>query len=158
MKTEMGGNRLSIHLEKFRSAVCGYLENNGIIVDRSDISDDVVIQAQGKIVQLRLVEDATMLVSTIVYFNMMGEEDVDNTLISEFNACQLFKGGYRLMIEPQSKSIYIEQGLNSGKYDAENLSSKLYDFVKRSIVCTRSYIEKTKENNDNTNSLSINNI
>lgn len=131
-------------LERFRTAVGGYLEDNGIIVSTSDIGDDIIIEAQGKIVQLRLIDDGNVLISTIVYFNMMGEEYVDNSAISEFNSHFLFQGGYRLMIEPTTLSLYVEECLNVRRYDAASLSNELYDFVKRSVSCTKWYIKTLK--------------
>lgn len=133
----------------FRSTVGGYLKENGIIVNTSDIGDDIIIEAHGKIVQLRLVEKRKILLSTIVYFNMMGEEYVESNIISEFNARHLFRGGYRLMVEPTTFSIYVEESLNIYNFDCEKLSIKLYDFVKRSISCTKWYIENLNVANEN---------
>lgn len=139
---------MSEQLEKFRTAVCGYLESNGIVVNRGDIGDDIIIEAQGKIVQLRLVEGSTLLISTVIYFNMIGEEDVDAKLISEFNAYNMLDGGYRIMVEPETLSLYVEEGVCVDNYDADALSTKLYDFVKRSVACTRWYMKSRNDNND----------
>ena len=142
---------MSQFLERFRSTVSGYLKENGVVVNTSDIGEDIIIEAQGKVVQLRLIDDGKMLISTIVYFNMMGEEYVDYRMVSEFNAYHLFRGGYRLMVEPSTLSIYVEENVSVQEYDAERLSTKLYDFVKRSISCTKWYIESLNAAADHMN-------
>ena len=135
-------------LEEFRSAVNGYLKDNGILVDKNDIGDDIIVEAYGKVVQLRLLENGKLMISTIVYFNMSDDEYVDNRNIAEFNAYHLFRGGYRLMVEPTTSSVYVEEGATIRGQNAESLSARLADFVSRSISCTRWYIEKLRSSRD----------
>ena len=129
-------------LEQFRSAVSGYMNEIGVVVDRSDIEDDIVLVAHGKVVQLRLLGDGNLLIATLVYLNMAGEDQyVDYAAISEFNSRHLFRGGYRLMVDSRLRSIHVEESVDMLSFDVGALSEMLYDFVKRSVTCTRWYIE-----------------
>jgi hypothetical protein len=59
--------------------------------------------------------------------------------IAEFNAFHLFAGGYCLLVDDQSLSIYVDQTLSVQRFDVAAFSAHLADFADRAVSCARWY-------------------
>jgi len=117
-----------------------YLESVGKAPDRIQEADDYLLDVGGRIVQIRLVAEGTMLISTMVFSNESREENILEKQIAEFNASQLLSGGYALLVEEESGSLYVEQALSVTAFDAASLAAHLADFAARAIGCSRWYL------------------
>lgn len=128
------------HRQVFIELMRSYLERAGKAPDQIQEADDYLLDVGGRIVQIRLVAEGTMLISTMVFFNEGREEQVLEERIAEFNAFQLLSGGYSLLVEEESLSLYVEQALSAGAFDAASLSTHLADFTDRAVSCSRWYL------------------
>lgn len=131
--------------KNFQNLVKDYLINCGKAPSDIVASDDYLLEAGGRIFQLRLGAGGMMLLSTIVFYNNGKVEDLLAEPIAEFNAFHLFSGGYRLLVEEESASLYVEQELAIERFDAPRLLRHLEDFADRAASCTRWYLDQLKE-------------
>ncbi len=53
-------------------------------------------------------------------------------IISDFNATQLFRGGYCLMVEPEFRGLYVNQHLSLDGLAPATLAALVGDFSRRS--------------------------
>lgn len=129
----------------FQALVRDYLTDRG--KDPSDIvaADDYLLEAGGRILQLRLGDDGAMLLSTMIFYNDGKAEHLLAGPIAEFNAFHLFSGGYRLLVDEQRGSLYVEQELAIERFDAAGLRRHLEDFADRATSCARWYLAQVRE-------------
>ncbi|MEI2384474.1 hypothetical protein [Breoghania sp. JC706] len=133
---------MSTSQDAFRSLVRDCLIARGKIPSQIEDADDYMLEARGRILQLRLGPEGTMLLSTMVFYNENDEAQVRETAIAEFNAYHLFAGGYCLHVDERSKSLYVEQELMIRRFDAEGLREHMDDFAVRATTCSRWYLQE----------------
>ncbi len=129
----------------FRSLVHDYLLGRGKSPSEVIGADDYLLDFDNRIVQLRLGENGTMLASTVVLHNEGIGELVLPGAIAEFNAYHMLAGGYCLIVEARHKSLYVEQELTIGRFDAEGLRQHLLEFTDRAATCTRWYLDQLEQ-------------
>ncbi|PTW56637.1 hypothetical protein C8N35_111100 [Breoghania corrubedonensis] len=133
---------MSTSHDAFRSLVTDYLVGRGKTPSQIEDADDYMLEARGRIVQLRLGREGTMLVSTMVFYNENDDTQVRDTAIAEFNAYHLFAGGYCLHVDERSQSLYVEQELTVSRFDADGLRDHMEDFAVRATNCARWYLKE----------------
>ena len=136
--------------DDFQALLRGYLVSRGM--DPSDVvaADDYLLNAGGRVVQLRLGDGGTMRLSTMVFYNEGMADRVLAVPIAEFNAFHLFAGGYCLLVDEPSGSLYVEQELAVGRFDAGGLRRHLEDFSTRATSCARWYLEELTRHEEGT--------
>ncbi|MEM5584674.1 hypothetical protein WNZ15_19585 [Roseibium sp. AS2] len=131
--------------DEFRALVADYLVDQGKQPQEIEAGDDYLLNAQDRILQLRLGMGGAMLLSTMIFYNDGDTVQVLNGPIAEFNAYHLFAGGYCLHVDAASGSVYVEQELTTGRFDAGSLRQHLLDFADRATSCARWYLDQSRE-------------
>jgi hypothetical protein len=105
----------------------------------ADRDTDIVLDIVGRPIQLRLDERGQLHVSTMVFFNDSDSAQILREAIAEFNAVHLFAGGYCLLVNPESGSLYVDQIVSLHRFDGKSLRAFLIDFAHRATGCMRWY-------------------
>lgn len=109
---------------------------------------DLTLDVIGRPVQVRLDERGLLHVSTAVFLNDGDAAQVLCESIAEFNAVHLFAGGYCLLVQPESGSLYVDQIVSPQRFDRKSFQAFLIDFAHRATGCMRWYAEAlTREKN-----------
>lgn len=101
-----------------------------------DAPFDRLAEIGGRMLQLRIDGRRRLRLSTPVLLND-GASAVPDVAIAEFNAFHLLAGGYRLLVEERTSSLYVEQALNIRREDADSLRRHAREFVERASACSR---------------------
>lgn len=96
--------------------------------------------SHGRMIQARLFPERDLAAcSTLVRYNEGWDEPVLFRTVAEFNAYHLFHGGYCLVADEDSGSLYVNQNRRLSTLDAAKFSSWLEDFGHRAGACARWY-------------------
>lgn len=122
----------------YRSLLAGVLERRGEAA-RPVEDTDRLLQVGGRIVQVRLDEAGRLHLSTMVFYNDGDPDPVLDAAIAEFNAFHLVAGGYCLMVDERSLSLWVDQAVSVHRFDPDAFLRHLADFADRAATCARWY-------------------
>jgi hypothetical protein len=92
-----------------------------------------------------LPDEGQIVISTIVFFGRGDGEDLIHELIAEFNAYHFLRGGYCLLVDDETQSLYVAQRRPLDSLTGDALAAAVADFAARAQSCTRWYLKETRD-------------
>lgn len=107
------------------------------------LADDCLLDIAARTFHLGLTPDGgSVAISTVVYLADGDPEQVLPDLIAEFNAFYLFRGGYRLSVDPATQSLYVSVNKSLAGLEGEDLDAFFDDLIERCAACTAWYMDE----------------
>lgn len=131
-------------LVAFKRLLPGILEAEQIEQLRQDGATVQLFVGQRPI-RVSLNERGALHIATMVFYNDSRADRVLDKQLAAFNAQYLFRGGYCLVVEPDSLSIHLEQIVDPARFDPESFGVYLVDFASRAASCAGWYKGLSKE-------------
>lgn len=106
--------------------------------------DQCLLDVEGRSFHLGLSpERSEITFSTLVFYTDREPDQIYADLIADFNAYHLFRGGYRLSVDPDTLCLYVSVTRSLDGLESGGLSPFFADFIDRCVTCTRWYMDES---------------